>query len=64
MKIGTLVKVSVGKGHFHEGEYLGIGSLGNHRVGVLKTSLGIEKKADKKYISIFNTKLSKLVELK
>lgn len=67
MKIGTKVKVKVGKGHWHEGEYLGQYDLDPNQalVGVLKTTIpGVSIKPGKKYISVFHSNLKKLEEIK
>lgn len=66
IKIGDIVKVKLHKQYFHEGVYLGMDALGNHKVGVTKTnisSIALNPRG-KKYISIFNTKFNKLILVK
>lgn len=55
MKKGTKVKIKLHKGNFHIGEFLGVDALGNHKVGILETTIpGVSKKNGSKYVSIFN----------
>ena len=67
MKQGDKVKVKIGTGQYHIGEYLGTDEVFEdvHLVGVLETTIdkNLKPKDGKKYISIFRAKGKKQLEV-
>jgi hypothetical protein len=65
MKAGQRVRVTLGNGHFHIGEYLKKDELGAHLIGVLETSIpGVTKKPGRKFISVFYADPKQISEAK
>ncbi len=64
MEIGTKVKIKLHGKNYHIGIFLGVDELGNHKIGVLETTIpGVSIKPGKEYISIFNTSYRKMMAI-